>query len=101
MKVSSLISRAALAAVLGGGAWLTAGTAFAQEAAPLAPYARAHLIPVDVSIETGMHGDRYWDGHRYWAHDEWMRHHQHDRDPWGHDDDHRPPPPRHDEPRRY
>jgi hypothetical protein len=45
---------------------------------------------VGVSINIGWHGDRYYDGHRYWAHDDWMRHHPHDYDPHHHDD-HRPP----------
>ena len=97
MKVRSIISRTALAAVVAGGAWLATGAAFAQESPRYAPFGEAHLMPVGVSIEIGMHGDRYWDGHRYWAHDEWMRRHPHDRDPWHHDD-RRPP---HDEPHRY
>jgi hypothetical protein len=27
------------------------------------------------SIVIGWHGDRYWDGRRYWARDDWNRHH--------------------------
>jgi hypothetical protein len=99
MKVRSIISRTALAAVVAGGAWLAAGGAFAHEAPPPAPYGDARLIPVDVSINVGMHGDRYWDGHRYWAHDEWAHRHPHERDPWQHDD--RRMPPRDGEPHRY
>jgi hypothetical protein len=48
------------------------------------------MMPVGVSIDIGWHGDRYYDGHRYWDHDEWMHNHPHDRDP-RHHDDHRPP----------
>lgn len=32
------------------------------------------------SIVIGWHGDRYWDGRRYWARDDWERGHR------GHDD---------------
>lgn len=108
MKSNSIISRTArtartaLIAALAGAACLSAGTAFAQPfAQPYAPparYGEPHVVPVDLSIQIGMHGDRYWDGHRYWDHDDWMRHHPRDRDPWHHD--HRMPP-RHDEPHRY
>ncbi|WP_438396064.1 hypothetical protein [Caballeronia sp. DA-9] len=27
------------------------------------------------AIVIGWHGDRYYDGHRYWARDDWYRHH--------------------------
>ena len=27
------------------------------------------------AIVIGWHGDRYWDGRRYWARDDWDRHH--------------------------
>jgi len=27
------------------------------------------------AIVIGWHGDRYWDGRRYWARDDWYRHH--------------------------
>lgn len=27
------------------------------------------------AIIIGWHGDRYWDGRRYWGRDEWRRHH--------------------------
>ncbi|WP_179405652.1 hypothetical protein [Burkholderia guangdongensis] len=104
MKVRSIILRTALAAVVAGGASLTAGAAFAQEVVPYAPYGHAdhaHLMPVDLNIQIGMHGDRYWDGHRYWEHDEWMHHHPRDRDPWHHDDDHRLMPHRDDGMHRY
>jgi hypothetical protein len=39
------------------------------------------------AVVIGWHGDRYWDGRRYWARDDWNRHHgggYHD-----HHDDHR------------
>jgi hypothetical protein len=87
MNARTVFSRTVLAVLLACGAWMGAGAAFAQEAPP--------LIPVGVNITIGMHGDRYWDGHRYWAHDEWMRRHPHEHDPWHHDGDHR------DEPRHY
>jgi hypothetical protein len=99
MKVRSIISRTALAAIAASAACLTAGTAVAQEATPSEPFGEARLIPVDVSISVGMHGDRYWDGHRYWAHDEWAHRHPHDRDPWNHDD--RRVPPHDIDPHRY
>ncbi|KVL90581.1 hypothetical protein [Burkholderia stagnalis] len=99
MHANSIISRAALAAAIAGGAWLTAGTAIAQEGPARDPYGYAQPVPVaDVDITIGMHGDRYWDGRRYWRHEEWMRRHEHEHDPWRHDDDRRLRP-RDDEPR--
>jgi hypothetical protein len=99
MEVRSIFSRTAVAAVLAAGTWLATGTAFAQEGPAPAPYDQARLIPVDVSVSIGMHGGRYWDGRRYWQHDEWAHRHPHDRDPWGHNGDRRPPP--HDDQRHY
>lgn len=32
------------------------------------------------AIVIGWHGDRYYDGHRYWARDDWYRHHPPGRD---------------------
>ncbi|MDE1182007.1 hypothetical protein [Paraburkholderia sp.] len=98
MKSFNKTSRSVIAALLAGGALLTAGSAFAQSDrmvndGPGARYEQPHMMPVGVSINIGWHGDRYYDGHRYWQHDDWMRHHPHDRDPHHHDD-HRPPPPR-------
>ncbi|WP_322029476.1 hypothetical protein [Paraburkholderia sp. J76] len=62
------------------------------------------VAPSQVGITVGWHGDRYYDGHRYWSHDEWMRSHPgdqgwhgqradrsdsgHHRDDNHHDDDH-------------
>ena len=100
MKARSIIYSAVISLAATGAA-LTAAAAFAQESPPQAPYGQARLIPVDVSIQIGMHDGRYWDGHRYWAHDEWMRRHPRDRDPWRHGDDHRARPHRDDEPHRY
>jgi hypothetical protein len=37
-----------------------------------------------VSVTVGWHGDRYYDGHRYWERREWERHHP---------VHHEPPPP--------
>lgn len=97
MKNLNRTTRTVIATLLAGGALLTAGSAFAQhdpmmmrDAPPAATYGQPHMIPVGVSINVGWHGDRYYDGHRYWQHDEWMRHHPHDPDP-RHHDEHRPP----------
>jgi hypothetical protein len=94
MKTFNKTSRSVIAALLAGGALVAAGSAFAQERvyvgnAPVI-YGQPHMMPVGVSIDIGWHGDRYYDGHRYWDHDEWMHNHPHDRDPHRHDD-HRPP----------
>ncbi|MFM0203902.1 hypothetical protein PQR53_29050 [Paraburkholderia fungorum] len=96
MKTFNKTSRSIIATLLAGGALLAAGSAFAQERVVIengpgpAAYGQPHMMPVGVSINIGWHGDRYYDGHRYWAHDDWMRHHPHDNDPHHHDD-HRPP----------
>ena len=100
MKTWNKTSRSILATLLAGGALLGAGSAFAQsdrvviEGGPgpvvygQPHYAQPEMVPVGVSINIGWHGDRYYDGHRYWAHDDWMRHHPHDYDPHHHDDHH-------------
>jgi hypothetical protein len=36
------------------------------------------------AVVIGWHGDRYWDGRRYWARDDWYRHHPPGRG-YGHD----------------
>ncbi|MFM0629460.1 hypothetical protein [Paraburkholderia xenovorans] len=94
MKTLNKTSRSIIATLLAGGALLAAGSAFAQERVVVenrpAVYGQPHMMPVGVSINIGWHGDRYYDGHRYWAHDDWMRHHPRDYDPHHHDD-HRPP----------
>jgi hypothetical protein len=86
-------SRSIIAAVIAGGALLSGSTAFAQVDngmihgyAPQQGYERPQMIRTAVVINIGWYGDRYWDGHRYWAHDDWMRHHPHDSGP--HHDDH-------------
>ncbi|SIT45818.1 conserved exported hypothetical protein [Paraburkholderia ribeironis] len=90
MKTFNKTSRSVIATLLAGGALLAAGSAFAQERVIIenghgpAVYGQPHMTPV--SNDIGWHGDRYYDGHRYWEHDEWMRHHPHDRDPRRHDD---------------
>jgi hypothetical protein len=96
MKTFNKTSRSIVATLIAGGALLAGGSAFAQERVivenghgPVA-YGQPHMMPVGVSINLGWHGDRYYDGHRYWDHDEWMRNHPHDRDPHRHDD-HREP----------
>ncbi|CAB3755241.1 hypothetical protein [Paraburkholderia humisilvae] len=86
MKGLNKTSRTLIATLLAGGALLGATSAFAQDVV----YGEPHMIPVGISIQLGwQHDGRYWDGHRYWSHDEWMHHHPHDRDPYHHDD-HRP-----------
>jgi hypothetical protein len=101
MKARSIIY-SALISVAATGAAFTTGTAFAQHSPFQSAYGQARLIPVGASIEIGVHNDRYWDGHRYWAHDEWRRDHPRDRDPWLHEHERRI---RHhrddDEPHRY
>lgn len=96
MNASNKVSRVVITALLAGGALIGASSAFAQYAPmhmPPPTYAQPHMIPAGLHVSIGWHGDRYWDGHRYWRHDEWMRRHPHDRDPYR-DHDHRPPPHR-------
>lgn len=101
MKNLNRTSRSIIASLIAGGALLGASAAFAQQepmyvhgGPPPATYEQPHMLPVGVDISIGWHGDRYYDGNRYWAHDDWMRHHPRDPDPHRyHDDDHRPPPP--------
>ncbi|WP_421042710.1 hypothetical protein [Paraburkholderia sp. A2RI-6] len=68
-------ARVLAAALLAGGALMSASSAFAQ-------YAPHHdgprMVPVDARVSIGWHEDRYWDGHRYWERDAWMHHHPHD-----------------------
>lgn len=93
-------ARALVSALIAGGAMMGAVSAHAQtqpymmRADAQAPvYGEAHLMPVGVQVSVGWHDNRYYDGHRYWEHDEWMRHHPHDPGPQHYRDD-RPPPPR-------
>lgn len=96
MKTLNRTTRTVIATLLAGGALLTAGSAFAydpmvmHDGPPAVAYGQPHMIPVGVSISIGWHGDRYYDGHRYWQHDDWMRRHPHDYDPHHHNE-HRPP----------
>lgn len=100
MKTWKTPVRALAAALIAGGALMGATSAFAQSgpymlrADSQPQYGEAHMVPVDVQLSIGWHDNRYWDGHRYWEHDEWMHRHPHDPGPqrW-HGDDHRPPPP--------
>lgn len=95
MKTSNKIPRVVLATLVASAAIVATGSAWAQsdrvivrDGAP-GEYVQSHMMPVGVSINIGWHGDRYYDGHRYWAHDDWMRHHPHDAGPRGyHDHDH-------------
>jgi hypothetical protein len=92
MKTWNKPSRSILATLVAGAALLTTGTAFAQServivsGGPAVVYEQPQMIPVGVNIVVGWHGDQYYDGHRYWAHDDWMRRHPHAHDP--HRDDH-------------
>jgi hypothetical protein len=49
---------------------------------------REYVRPAAVVVITpGWHGDRYYDGHRYWARRDWERHHRrwHSRGYYHHD----------------
>jgi hypothetical protein len=85
MKTLNKTPRTLIATLLAGGALLGASGAFAQTVV----YGEPHMMPVGVSINIGWQGDgRYWDGHRYWSHDDWMHRHPHAHDPYRHHDDH-------------
>jgi hypothetical protein len=65
MKTLNKTSRTILAALVAGGALLTAGSAFAQAdrvvisaPGPVATYDQPRMIPVGVQIDIGWHGDR-------------------------------------------
>ncbi|WP_396328642.1 hypothetical protein [Burkholderia anthina] len=42
---------------------------------PPVVYQPAPMYAPAPAIVIGWHGDRYWDGRRYWGRDEWNRHH--------------------------
>jgi hypothetical protein len=42
---------------------------------PPVVYAPPPPVYAQPAIVIGWHGDRYYDGHRYWARDDWYRHH--------------------------
>lgn len=42
---------------------------------PPVVYQPAPVYAPAPAIVIGWHGDRYWDGRRYWGRDEWNRHH--------------------------
>ncbi len=44
--------------------------------------------PAPTQAAVGWHGDRYYDGHRYWERKEWE---EHQREHGGYGDDHCPP----------
>ncbi|MGV7245616.1 hypothetical protein ACRXB1_28440, partial [Caballeronia sp. M23-90] len=57
-------------------------TAFAQyprrspyRGPPPVVYAPPPPVYAQPAIVIGWHGDRYYDGRRYWARDDWYRHH--------------------------
>ena len=84
MKPMTIATRRILATLVAGGALVAVGAAFAQGYVAQPPrYEEPYAAPAPgVSITIGMHGDRYWDGHRYWEHDAWMHRHPRERDPW-------------------
>jgi hypothetical protein len=90
MKALNKTSRTLIATLIAGGALLGASSAFAQTV-----YGQPQMIPVvGVSINVGWQPDgRYWDGHHYYSHDDWMHRHPHAHDPYH---GHRPPPDHHD-----
>jgi hypothetical protein len=82
MKTQTIAIRRILATLMAGGALVATSAAFAQDyGAPQHRY-EERAPAADVSVTVGMHGDRYWDGHRYWEHDAWRHRHPRDRDPW-------------------
>ncbi|CAB3761174.1 hypothetical protein [Paraburkholderia solisilvae] len=87
MKALNKTSRTLIATLVAGGALLSATGAFAQTVV----YGEPQMIPVGVSINLGWQPDgSYWDGHRRWAHDDYMHHHPHAHDDPHRHDDHRP-----------
>ncbi|NTX29353.1 hypothetical protein HT746_19860 [Burkholderia pyrrocinia] len=84
MKPMEIAIRRILATLVAGGTLVVAGPTFAQGyVAPQPRYEEPSTAPAPgVSITLGMHGDRYWDGQRYWEHDEWRHRHPRERDPW-------------------
>ncbi|WP_269510832.1 hypothetical protein [Burkholderia sp. IMCC1007] len=84
MKPKTIAIRRTLATLVAGGALITVGAAFAQGyGTPQPRYEEPHPAPgAEMSVTIGMHGDRYWDGHRYWEHDAWRHRHPHEHDPW-------------------
>ncbi|RQR34944.1 hypothetical protein DIE23_10200 [Burkholderia sp. Bp9143] len=83
MKPMTMAIRRILPTLVAGGTLVAASAAFAQVyVAPQPAYEERPAPAADVSITIGMHGDRYWDGHRYWEHDAWMHRHPRERDPW-------------------
>ena len=83
MKPKTIATRRILATLVAGSTLVAASAAFAQAYAPQPRYEERDPAPgAGVSVTTGMHGDRYWDGHRYWEHDAWRHRHPRDRDPW-------------------
>ncbi|RKU00343.1 hypothetical protein C7H84_27870 [Burkholderia sp. Nafp2/4-1b] len=81
MKPMTPAIRRGLTTLVAGSALAAASAVFAQVYAPQPRYEERAPAP-DVSVTVGMHGDRYWDGHRYWEHDAWRHRHPRDRDPW-------------------
>ncbi|RQR46187.1 MULTISPECIES: hypothetical protein [unclassified Burkholderia] len=82
MKPMTIANRRILATLVAGGALVAAGTAFAQTYVVPPPRYEEPAPAPGVSVTIGMHGDRYWDGHRYWEHEAWMHRHPRERDPW-------------------
>ncbi|KVE37736.1 hypothetical protein [Burkholderia sp. TSV86] len=52
---------------------MTRPVLLAFAAGPLLAGCVAYPAGAGVSVSVGRHGDRYWDGRRYWDRDEWER----------------------------
>jgi hypothetical protein len=88
LLVSTIVAASGIAASSTAMAHVDIGVNLGLPVAVAAP-APVYVQPVStVVIAPGWYGDRYYDSHRYWAHDEWMRHHPNDRGWHGQHDDH-------------
>lgn len=67
-----------------GPAYVVPAPVYVAPAPVYAPPPPAVVYAPAPAIIIGWHGDRYWDGRRYWARDDWYRHHGGP----GHDHDH-------------
>ncbi|QYY27578.1 hypothetical protein K2O51_06375 [Cupriavidus pinatubonensis] len=68
--------------------YVEGGPVYVQPAPQPAP-----VVVAEPRVVVGWHGDRYWDGRRWWARDEWNRHHHHhnhhyDNQHYDHHDEH-------------
>jgi hypothetical protein len=76
MKPLNFATRPFLTALVAGTTFVTATTSFAQIfVEPLPPHPKYQVAPPNLEVAVGWHGDHYWDGHRSWNRDEWVRQH--------------------------